>query len=244
MDGEGCSTPAGAGTGLPARTGLRRGRSPRSCPRPPCADGPRGLRRERGGTVPSGGAGPQPAAHLHTVIKFRLSTAALRDGTLFLRAETLSPPKPRDAISAGQGRWSPRCWRGAFVPGLPLSRMLRLPPPHADAKEADEEAPVLSPLLLPPPRSRRARGSGGSGGDARGPPAGAARPPRSRQPSRHSAAERRRRQPISARGARRRRRLAALPGAAGSPQGRAAPEGGPPGEPCRSPSVRKIVGFL
>lgn len=178
MDGEGCSTPAGAGTGLPARTGLRRGRSPRSCPRSPCADGPRGLRRERGGTVLSAGAGPQPGAHLHTVIKFRLSTAALRDGTLFLRAETLSPPKPRDAISAGQGRWSPRCWRGAFVPGLPLSRMLRLlPPPHADAKEADEEAPVLSPLLLPPPRSRRARGSGGSGGDVRGPPAGAARPP-------------------------------------------------------------------
>lgn len=113
------------------------------------------------------------------MIKFRLSTAALRDGTLFLRAETLSPPKPRDAISAGQGRCSRRGWRGAFVPGLPLSRMLRLPP-HADEKEADEEAPVLSPLLLPLPGPGAPEAAAGRAGTRGDPAAGAARPPRSR----------------------------------------------------------------
>lgn len=153
------------------------------------------------GTVPSGRAGPgragpSPAAHLQTVIKLRLSTAALRDGTLFLRAETLSPPKPRDAISAG-GRWSRRGWRGAFVPGLPLSGMLRPPPPpHAE----EEAAPVFSPLLLLPPpaprgrsaprqatgRPRRRRGPHGGGGS--GPP-----PARCRQPGSHSASESQRR---------------------------------------------------
>lgn len=151
----------------------QRGRSPRA--------GLPTARAVREGEARSPRAGQGPGAHLQTVIKFRLSTAALREGTLFLRAETLSPPKPRDAISAGR-RWSRQGWRGAFVLGLPGSRMLR-PPPHAKG-----EAPVRSPLLLPPPgpcgssaprraagraagQARQRRGARGGGGP--GPPAGA-----------------------------------------------------------------------
>lgn len=89
---------------------------------------------ERGGAAGLG-------SHLQTVIRFLLSTAALRDWTLFLRAETFSPPRLREAIAAG-GRWSHRGWRGAFVPGLLLSG---LPPPPPQGRTR----PPCLPLLVP-----------------------------------------------------------------------------------------------
>lgn len=157
--------------------------------------------------------------NLQTVIKFRLSTAALRDGTLFLRAEAPRPPRPRDAISSG-GSWSRRSRRGAFVPGLPGWEMPLSPPPAEE-----EEAPAPPPLRPPAAprgssalrqaagRARRRRGPRGGGGSAP-PPAGsraatalAAPAPQSAgavsQWARGKGAARRRQQPLLQRGARR-----------------------------------------
>lgn len=160
-----------------------------------------------------------PRVHLQTVIKFRLSTAALRDGTLFLRAEAPSPPRPRDAISSGGSR-SRRGRRGAFVRGLPGWGMPRSPPPAEE-----EEAPAPPPLRPPAAprgssalrqaagRARRRRGPRGGGGSAP-PPAGsraatalAAPAPQSAgaasQWARGKGAARRRQRPLLQRGARR-----------------------------------------
>lgn len=213
----GGSAPA---TAMLARTSLRR--------RPRGLAGGRKRRGRRGRTPPPGGAGGAegrrgrragPEVHLQTVIKFRLSTAALRDGTLFLRAEAPRPPRPRDAISSG-GSWSRRSRRGAFVPGLPGWEMPLSPPPAEE-----EEAPAPPPLRPPAAprgssalrqaagRARRRRGPRSGGGSAP-PPAGsraatalAAPAPQSAgavsQWARGKGAARRRQRPLLQRGARR-----------------------------------------
>lgn len=213
----GGSAPA---TAILARTPLRR--------RPRGLAGGRKRRGRRRRTPPPGGAGGAegrrgrragPEVHLQTVIKFRLSTAALRDGTLFLRAEAPRPPRPRDAISSG-GSWSRRSRRGAFVPGLPGWEMPLSPPPAEE-----EEAPAPPPLRPPAAprgssalrqaagRARRRRGPRGGGGSAP-PPAGsraatalAAPAPQSAgavsQWARGKGAARRRQRPLLQRGARR-----------------------------------------